>query len=165
MILRFLFFQINIYHLNNFQSGWTYYSESRKKEDLLIHVLIFSIKNPRKPLIYRKKYQPSPVGNRVSSRCEVGILLKQSFVINGQKLTAPGFKGQLLSKCLFGVFKFFQKANENKSTWGIIVVKSNFFVCFLKGLKIPKSSFEINWPLGHMRRCDLKLHNWQSASS
>ena len=39
-------------------------------------------------------------------------------------------KGQLISKCLFGVFKFFQKTNENKSTWGIIVVKSNFFVRF-----------------------------------
>ena len=25
-------------------------------------------------------------------------------------------KGQLISKCLFGVFTFFQKANENKST-------------------------------------------------
>ena len=25
-------------------------------------------------------------------------------------------KGQLISKCLFGVFNFFQKTNENKST-------------------------------------------------
>ena len=25
-------------------------------------------------------------------------------------------KGQLISKCIFGVFNFFQKTNENKST-------------------------------------------------
>ena len=32
-------------------------------------------------------------------------------------------KGQLISKCLFGVINFFQKTNENKSTRGFIVVK------------------------------------------
>ena len=57
------------------------------------------------------------------------------------------YKGQLISKLIFGVFKFFQKTNENKSTWGIIVVKSNFFVRFLEELRILKSPFEINWPL------------------
>ena len=56
-------------------------------------------------------------------------------------------KGQLISKCLFGVFNFFQKTNKNKSTWGIKVVKSNYFVRFLEELRIPKSPFEINWPL------------------
>ena len=40
-------------------------------------------------------------------------------------------KGQLISKCLFGVFNFFQKMNENKSTCDIIV-KSNSFVHFLE---------------------------------
>ena len=51
-------------------------------------------------------------------------------------------KGQLISKCLFGVFKFFQKTNENKLTWGIIVVKLDFFVCFLEELRIhTKKSF------------------------
>ena len=39
-------------------------------------------------------------------------------------------KGQLISKCFFGVFNFSQKTNENKSTLDIIVVKSNFFVLF-----------------------------------
>ena len=34
-------------------------------------------------------------------------------------------KRQLISKCLIGVFNFFQKTNKNKSTWGFIVVKSN----------------------------------------
>ena len=56
-------------------------------------------------------------------------------------------KGQLISKSLFGIFKFFQKMNENKLTWGIVVVESNFFVRFLKELRIPKRPFEINWPL------------------
>ena len=53
-------------------------------------------------------------------------------------------KGHLISKCLFGVFKYFQKMNENKSTWGIISSYVEFFVRFLR---IPKSSFEIIWPL------------------
>ena len=39
-------------------------------------------------------------------------------------------KGQMILKCLFGVFNFLQKGNKNKLTWGIIVLKSNFFVCF-----------------------------------
>ena len=66
-------------------------------------------------------------------------------------------KGHLISKCLFGVFKFFQKTNKNKSTWGIIVAKSNFFICFLEELRIPKSPFEINWPLasGHIWHMNL----------
>ena len=56
-------------------------------------------------------------------------------------------KCQLISKCLFGVFNFSHKTNNNKSTWGIIVLKLNIFVRFLRELRIPKSSFEINWPL------------------
>ena len=36
---------------------------------------------------------------------------------------------------------------SNNSTWGTIVVKSNFFVHFLGELKIPKRHFEINRPL------------------
>ena len=56
-------------------------------------------------------------------------------------------KGHFDSKCLFSILKIFQKTNENKSTWGIIVVKLKFFVRFLEELRIPKSPFEINWPL------------------
>ena len=47
----------------------------------------------------------------------------------------------------FCYLQFSQKMNENDSTWGTIVVKSNFFVRFLGDLKIPKRYFEINWPL------------------
>ena len=43
-----------------------------------------------------------------------------------------------------------KKTNENKSTWGIIVLKSNFFVHFLEELRIPRSPFEINWPLASL---------------
>ena len=59
-------------------------------------------------------------------------------------------KGQLILKLLFCVFKFFQKTNKNKSTWGIIVVKLNFFVRFLEELRIIKSPFEINWPFNKL---------------
>ena len=52
------------------------------------------------------------------------------------------FKGQLIPKCFFDVFKFFQKTNENKSTWGIIGVKLNFDVCFLEEWGyVPKKYF------------------------
>ena len=56
-------------------------------------------------------------------------------------------KGQIISKWFFGVFDFLQKTNENKSTWGIIVVKSNSFVRFLEEIEDTKNHFEINWPL------------------
>ena len=57
-------------------------------------------------------------------------------------------KGQLISKWFFGSVNFLQKTNENKSTWGIIVVKSNSFVHFFEEIDDPKNHFEINWPLG-----------------
>ena len=41
-------------------------------------------------------------------------------------------KGQLISKCLFGVFNFFQKMKENKLSSGIVVVKLNSFVVLLE---------------------------------
>ena len=37
--------------------------------------------------------------------------------------------------------------NKNNSTWGIIVVKLIFFLCFLEKLKTPQRHFEINRPL------------------
>ena len=36
-------------------------------------------------------------------------------------------KGQLISKCLFGVFTFFQKTNENKSTSSKVEFVCSFF--------------------------------------
>ena len=59
-------------------------------------------------------------------------------------------KGQLISKWFFGVFNFLQKTNENnenKLTWGIIVVKSNSFVRFMEEIEEIKNPFEIIWPL------------------
>ena len=56
-------------------------------------------------------------------------------------------KGQLISKCLFGVLNSYKKTNKNNSTWGTIVVRSNFLVHSLEELKIPKRYFKINCPL------------------
>ena len=50
-------------------------------------------------------------------------------------------KGQLISKWFFGVVDFLQKTNINKSTCGIIVVKSNLFVRFLEEIDDPKNHF------------------------
>ena len=49
-------------------------------------------------------------------------------------------KGQLILNWFFGVVNFLQKMNENKSTWGIIVVKSNSFVHFLEEKNISESN-------------------------
>ena len=46
------------------------------------------------------------------------------------------------SKCLFSSLQFFQKTNENNSTW-----RPNFSVYFLEELRTLKCPFEINWPL------------------
>ena len=54
---------------------------------------------------------------------------------------APLPKGRLISKWFFGVVDFLQKTNENKSTWGIIVVKLNLFVRFLEEIDDPKKPF------------------------
>ena len=43
----------------------------------------------------------------------------------------------------FWCLQFSQKTNENNSTWGTIVVKLNFFVCFLGELKIKSVSWKI----------------------
>ena len=51
--------------------------------------------------------------------------------------------GQLISKYIFGVFSFLQKRNENKTTWGIIVVKLNSFVRFLEETLAWKKSFRL----------------------
>ena len=54
-------------------------------------------------------------------------------------------KGQLIWKLFFGAFEFFQTTNENKSTWGIIVVKSNSFVRFLEETSAWKNYFDFVW--------------------
>ena len=51
------------------------------------------------------------------------------------------FKCQLISKYLFGVFNFSQKTNENKSTWGITILKSNFFIRFFGKIEDTLKSF------------------------
>jgi hypothetical protein len=44
-------------------------------------------------------------------------------------------------KWIFGAVDFLQKTNKNKLTWGIIVVKSNSFVCFLEEIYDQKNPF------------------------
>ena len=49
-------------------------------------------------------------------------------------------KGQLISKCLFGVLNSSKKQTKTSRQ----VVKLNLFVRFLEELKTPKRHFEIN---------------------
>ena len=79
---------------------------------------------------------------------------------NSQIPNLRSYKCQLISKCLFGVFNFFQKTDENKSTWGILVVKSNSFVHFLEDFMAWQFAFEFYWPLlGPTKICTVPLQN------
>ena len=70
-------------------------------------------------------------------------------------------KGQLISKCLFGVFN-----SPNKRTKTIrLVIQSNFFVRYLGELKIPKRHFKINWPLVEEKRLEINLERLLSVAN
>ena len=58
-------------------------------------------------------------------------------------------RGQLISKCLFGVFNFFQKTHKNKSTWGIIVYSKVKFIRLFFGriVSLKKKHYDFFWPL------------------
>ena len=59
------------------------------------------------------------------------------FRVSKSKMYFP--KGQLISTCIFGVFTFFQKTNENKSTGSKVE-----FVCSFFGRNVGlKKSFQI----------------------
>ena len=75
------------------------------------------------------------------SKVIVRILFPEE--LNDDQLTydITTVKGQLISKWFLGVVHFLQKTNENMSTWGIIVVKSNSFVHFLDEIDDPKKPF------------------------
>ena len=61
---------------------------------------------------------------------------------------------------VFGVFGFLQKTNENKSNWGIIVVKANSFVrFFLEEIEDIKNPFEIIWPLDMVVKLSILLYS------
>ena len=52
-------------------------------------------------------------------------------------------KGQLISKCLFVDFNFFQKTNKNT----LHSSKNEFIHSFLEEFTAWQFAFEINWPL------------------
>ena len=71
------------------------------------------------------------------------------------------FKGQLISKCLFCVFNFFQKTNENTS----YTSKNKFIRCFWKNSRLDNLLSTINlvkihlcaWPITYcMCSCSLE---------
>ena len=70
-------------------------------------------------------------------------LLRIIYLIFGKKISllvlTADTKGQLISKCIFGVFTFFQKTNENKSTSSKVEFVRLFFgrnVCLKKSFRI-----------------------------
>ena len=93
----------------------------------------------------RKKNLQQPLQNSPPhvSGCTYYIIDRQDHMVHKMDLTC---KGQLISKCLFGVFNFAQKTNKNKSTWGISC-KVESFCWFLGELRICKRTFDFNWPL------------------
>ena len=93
----------------------------------LCHFLIFYVE---------KRWQLMEPSKVISFPVHCGLMVGKNHVFNYCHRRCA-IKGQLVLKCLFGVFNFLQKTNENKSTWVIIVVKSNLFVRFLEELRIP----------------------------
>ena len=58
-------------------------------------------------------------------------------------------KGQLISKCLFGIFNSPKKTNEKIPLYYYGTSSRIIFVSFLGELKTPKRHFKINWPLAN----------------
>ena len=56
-------------------------------------------------------------------------------------------KGQLISKCLFGLFNRSKKRTKQFDLTTMIPQVDLFSFVFWKNLKTPKRHFEINWPL------------------
>ena len=81
--------------------------------------------------------------------------MKEWFLINFITFHADGnfkvAKGQLISKCLFGVSNF-PKNEQKQFDLRYHSSKVEFFYSFFLGeLKIPKGHFEIIWPLHDIR--------------
>ena len=56
-------------------------------------------------------------------------------------------KGQLISKCLFGIFNSRKKRTKKSALLHMYGTSNRIvFVCFLGELKTPKRHFKINWP-------------------
>ena len=75
------------------------------------------------------------------------LLLSQMIIENIffrlSRTSLQSAKGQIISKCLFGVFNFFQKTNTTRRT----LVKTNSFFHFLEEFTAWQFACEINWPL------------------
>ena len=91
-----------------------------------------------RPKYFGKSYFNITYVRRTSSRAIVHVLIAMQVVklllqINPMvEIAVIAFfnvlhtKGQLFPKCLFGVFNFLQKTNENKSTWTFIIQVKHF---------------------------------------
>ena len=69
-------------------------------------------------------------------------------------------KGQLISKCLFGIFNLSQKTNEKILLYYYGTSSRIVFVRFLGELNTLKRHFEINWPLENFVWRWLRLLNF-----
>ena len=72
----------------------------------------------------------SPCFGRIEPVKDLSFMLGiKSITLNGDQnhifIISPN--GQLISKCLFGVFTFFQETNENKSTSSEVEFVRSFF--------------------------------------
>ena len=90
---------------------------------------------------------------------EVGIICPSGWnsVIHEPLLqVAP--KGHLILKCLFDVFNSFQKLNENKFTWGIIIIKWNLLD--LEETAAWQNYFKFVLPLADANQCNFIALSW-----
>ena len=117
-----------------------------------------------------KKCKPSLRISMCLLSC-VKLIHKLNFYFPIIVIIKDSTKGQIISKCLFGIFNFFQKQKKTPR----IVVKMNSFVRFLEEFMAWQFAFEINWPLrheilGNFTLCRFKIcyktwHLWSNQTS
>ena len=62
------------------------------------------------------------------------------------------FKGQLISKGLFGILEFFQKTNERILFYYCWAKNPNLFVCFLEESSACKKHYDSVWTLSNLHK-------------
>ena len=116
----------------------------RKRVYYTIYVVSLCIQTAAKQRWFRIKYAYSNGVSNFNFLTAWNSISSKEFLKPLSSRVIMYTKGQIIWKWFFGVFDFLQKSNENKSTWGVIVVKSNSFVHFLEEIGDTKNHFELS---------------------
>ena len=94
------------------------------------------------PVTTTKRPEPKMTTSIIDKVVEFLTTTPTPATVDDSEFSDDDTKGQLISKCPFGIFNFSQKTNENKSTWGIIrSSKVKMFRSFYGRIEDTKKSF------------------------